>query len=104
MVDYAILGSGVFGGGSSAPAVLPDTPIPPPIILADSLQEKDAKTPVEIFLKGGMSVYRVPEEHLRVWMAPFQDDQGNLHEASVIHTTLKPGYWKMDKRALDGVD
>lgn len=42
-----------------------------------------------------LTVHRMPEEYLRVWVAPFQDQQGNLHEGSVIHTVLKPGYWQL---------
>lgn len=42
-----------------------------------------------------LMVHRMPEEYLRVWVAPFQDQQGNLHEGSVIHTVLKPGYWQL---------
>lgn len=39
------------------------------------------------------TVQRVQEQHLRVWIAPFQDEHGNLHEDSTVHTVLKPGYW-----------
>ena len=39
--------------------------------------------------------YRQPEKHQRVWIAPFQDAQGNLHEASLIHTLIGQGYWQM---------
>jgi len=42
------------------------------------------------------SVERVTEQHLRVWLAPYQDEQGQFHEASVIHTVLRPGYWQMN--------
>lgn len=40
-------------------------------------------------------VSRVREESLSVWIAPFQDEQGNLHEGSVIHTVIRPGYWQL---------
>ena len=51
-------------------------------------------------LKGsinGSKIQRVSEEHLRVWLAPFQDEQGDFHEASIIHTVLKPGYWQISE-------
>jgi conjugal transfer pilus assembly protein TraV len=48
-----------------------------------------------ISLSDTFTVQRMPEEYLRVWIAPFQDNQGNLHEGSVIHTIVKPGCWKM---------
>ncbi len=40
-------------------------------------------------------VHRISEERLSVWLAPFQDEQGDFHEASVVHTVLKPGYWQL---------
>lgn len=48
-----------------------------------------------IVLTGDQSVQRIREEHLRVWVAPYQDDQGNLHESSTVHTVLKPGHWSV---------
>jgi conjugal transfer pilus assembly protein TraV len=49
----------------------------------------------EIILSDQTTVNRIKEDHLRVWIAPFQDDQGNLHEGSVIHTVIRPGYWQL---------
>jgi conjugal transfer pilus assembly protein TraV len=51
--------------------------------------------PVSIPFSDEMVVHRIQEEHLRVWIAPFQDEQGNLHEGSVVHTVLKPGFWQI---------
>ena len=36
-----------------------------------------------------MMVQRTPEKPLRVWIAPYQDQDGNLREASVVHTVCK---------------
>lgn len=44
-------------------------------------------------------IQRVQEEHLRVWVAPYQDEQGNFHEASVVHTVIKPGYWQLFEKS-----
>lgn len=49
----------------------------------------------EAVLSDQILVNRVREEHLRVWIAPFQDEQGNLHEGSVVHTVIRPGYWQL---------
>ena len=38
-------------------------------------------------------IQRMQEEHLTVWIAPFEDERGNFHEDSVIHTVIKPGAW-----------
>jgi len=47
----------------------------------------------DIALSDDMVVHRIREEHLRVWVAPFQDHQENLHEGTIVHTVLKPGFW-----------
>ena len=49
----------------------------------------------EIVLSDQTLVSRVREEHLRVWIAPFQDEQGNLHEGSVVYTVIRPSYWQL---------
>lgn len=49
----------------------------------------------EIILSDQTTVKRVTEDPLRVWIAPFQDEQGNLHEGSVVHTVIRPGYWQL---------
>ncbi len=64
---------------------------------------KDPKDMSSAFLSAddfsteGMIIERVKEAHLRVWVAPFQDEQGQFHEASVIHTVLKPGFWQVQE-------
>ena len=49
----------------------------------------------EIVRSDQTMVSRVQEAPLRVWIAPFQDEHGNLHEGSVIHTVVRPGYWQL---------
>jgi conjugal transfer pilus assembly protein TraV len=49
----------------------------------------------EIILSDQTTVSRVQEAPLRVWIAPFQDEQGNLHEGSAVHTVIRPGYWQL---------
>jgi conjugal transfer pilus assembly protein TraV len=49
--------------------------------------------PEAIALYDKAKVHRMKEEHLKVWVAPFEDEQGNFHEDSVIHTVLKAGSW-----------
>lgn len=67
-----------------------------PVLLTPKDEESvDGETP--IYLSDDTVVHRVREKALRVWMAPFQDEQGNLHEASFIHTILKPGRWQLQE-------
>lgn len=93
MVDQGVLGEGALGkGGNNVTTILP----PELVIAMGSLEDK--LTGIQgagLRLVDGGHARRVPEEHLRVWVAPFQDDQGNLHEGSVIHTVLKPGHWQL---------
>ena len=53
--------------------------------------------PHAIALADKAKVHRMKEEHLKVWVAPFEDEQGNFHEDSVIHTVLKPGSWQLSE-------
>jgi conjugal transfer pilus assembly protein TraV len=43
-----------------------------------------------------LSVDRVADAPLKIWFAPFMDAEGNFHEASVIHTVLKSGFWRVE--------
>lgn len=47
----------------------------------------------EIVLSDQSLVQRSPEQHIRVWVAPYQDEAGNLHEASFIHSVIQSGFW-----------
>jgi conjugal transfer pilus assembly protein TraV len=73
-------------------------PLSSPIMATDSLtveRDKTLSQQAEIPLSDTMTVHRIQEEYLRVWIAPFQDAQGNLHEGSIVHTVLKPGSWQV---------
>jgi len=87
LVEQGVVGADVSGKGGSVSIMPP----PAPVITTGSLGGNIS----DVLLMDGGQVRRVSEEHLRVWIAPFQDDQGNLHEGSVIHTVLKPGYWQL---------
>jgi conjugal transfer pilus assembly protein TraV len=43
-----------------------------------------------------LNVQRVSEQHLRVWVAPYQDEQGHFHEDAIIHVVLRPGFWQVN--------
>jgi conjugal transfer pilus assembly protein TraV len=95
MVDQQVGGKDAVGGMQS---ILPHhtTSSPSPIISTSSTGIENSNVPITaVPLSDSFTVQRIPEEYLRVWIAPFQDQQGNLHEGSIIHTVLKPGYWKM---------
>lgn len=66
-----------------------------PVFAPNNLVSETSADRQEIVLSDQTTVNRIKEEHLRVWVAPFQDDQGNLHEGSVVHTVIRPGYWQL---------
>lgn len=49
----------------------------------------------EIVLSDKSVIQRGREEHLRVWIAPHADEDNNFHEASVVHTIIRPSYWHL---------
>lgn len=63
-----------------------------PVFSPSALQNPNIET---IHLSNKTILHRQPERHLRLWVAPFQDAQGNFHEGAVIHTLLARGYWQM---------
>lgn len=42
---------------------------------------------------GTSSKLRYPEDVMRVWIAPYEDTNGNYHQASSVYTVTRPGYW-----------
>jgi len=52
--------------------------------------------PETIVLSDHSVIQRQPEQHMRIWFAPFQDINGNFHEASVVHTLLRPSFWQVN--------
>lgn len=47
---------------------------------------------------------RYGESVMRIWTAPYEDSNGNYHEASVFYTVIKPGHWigAPPKEIVDG--
>lgn len=74
---------GVRGDDQETRAISPlvsTAPLPPvsltPIVLSDNTV-----------------IHRQAEQVMRIWIAPFQDQQGNFYEASVVHTVQRPSFW-----------
>ena len=42
---------------------------------------------------GAHSAARAPEKLLKVWIAPFEDEDGHLHEASYINALIQESHW-----------
>lgn len=76
------------------------SPFSVPVISSNSLSVDNAALnnvphSTDIPLSETLWVRRIPEHPIRVWIAPYQDAQGNFHEGSLIHTVFKPGFWQI---------
>ena len=76
------------GGNSSHPLVINQTP-------TSTGSSSSGPTPMSVVDSNGMVIQRSPEKPLRIWIAPHQDRDGNLREASIIHTVVKQGHWQL---------
>lgn len=72
-------------------------PVIAPVVLTgnDSLANQHPGDPVVFIDSNGLMIERAREKPLRVWIAPYQDQSGNFHESSVVHTVITPGYWQI---------
>ncbi len=64
-------------------------------VLTGTSNSFGSTTPIQIVDSDGLVIQRTPEQPLRIWIAPYQDQDGNLREASVVHTVVKQGYWQL---------
>lgn len=53
---------------------------------------------------GGTSLQRIPETSIRVWLPPYQDNQGNWCEGRYVHTLLKPAKWQLTRSKFNDED
>lgn len=42
------------------------------------------------------SVTRSPEPVMRLWIAPYQDSQGNYFSSTQVYHVIQPGHWSTD--------
>jgi conjugal transfer pilus assembly protein TraV len=75
---------GEIGGASSASSLITSS--------TQSISYKDAVYSKINFYKNGEPL-RYGETVMRVWVAPFEDKEGNYHQESDIYTITKPGSW-----------
>ena len=64
-----------------------------PVLVQSPLPSLNQET---IVLSDHSVIHRQPEQHMRIWMAPFQDANGNFHEAAVVHTLQRPSFWQVN--------
>lgn len=76
-------------GGADAPRPTPD------IVPSDSVP-----TGAPVFtpaIGANTAAIRVPPRILRLWVAPWEDADGDLHEASHVHVIVNAGRWQIDR-------
>ena len=70
--------------------------------LTDQLSQEDLKTGKTTAARGAMkdgghsynaARYRVPEQVGTLWIAPFLDQDGILHESRFVHFVIAVGHW-----------
>lgn len=91
---------------SGKPAISPSaasTQATSSIVALSPLSPSPALNPV------GATALRSPPRVLRLWIAPWEDADGDLHDASVVHVVVDTGHWLIERvrpvpRArLDGI-
>ena len=65
------------------------------LIAADSVKPLLPAQPYQVNTQSFEGIERVPEQYLRIWLPPYQDVYGNLHEESAIQTVIRPGMWRL---------
>ena len=51
-----------------------------------------------------MTPKRAPEELLRIWVAPYIDEEGDLHAEHVIFTTVRTARWAPDSLEVKSIE
>lgn len=75
-------------------SALQDSSIQHNEILTDGISRSEVLTDGSLPIGVG-SAKRSDEKTLRVWIAPYIDDQGHFHESSRIHTVIQPSRWNV---------
>lgn len=81
-----------------------DTPVTPGTASASSgatptADSSPAAATPDVALQPGSSTaaLRSPPRVLRLWIAPWEDADGDLHEASVVHVLVDAGRWLIER-------
>lgn len=72
------------------------TPAPVPTAVAAAPGAAARLSPSAFNAPNSGTPLRTPERVLRIWMAPFQDQEGDLHDQRYVYTTVQPGQWTLD--------
>ena len=46
-------------------------------------------------------VTRSPEQVMRLWIAPYQDNRGNYYSSTLVYHVIQTGHWSMESSVKD---
>jgi conjugal transfer pilus assembly protein TraV len=72
------------------------TPAPVPTAVAAAPGSVQHLSPATFNAPSSGTPLRTPERVLRIWMAPFMDQEGDLHDQRYVYVTVTPGQWTLD--------
>lgn len=56
---------------------------------------------VNVSYSANDEVNRSPEQVMRLWIAPYQDSQGNYFSSTQVYHVIQPGHWSTDPAIED---
>ena len=96
--DAAAAGSGKVAGGAGAvpagPVKVERQALPAPGGPTKLVVAMPAPSASVVVAPVAAKVVRRPEETARIWIAPYQDAAGYLHEGEYVHIVVRPGRWE----------
>ncbi len=79
-----------------APSVQFTTPAPVTTAAAAAPGAATRLSPAAFNAPSTGTPLRTPERLLRIWLAPFQDADGDLHDQRYVYVTVTPGQWTLE--------
>jgi conjugal transfer pilus assembly protein TraV len=61
-----------------------------------NLPSNDPVLTVNVSYSADDGVIRSPEKMMRLWIAPYQDSQGNYFSSTRVYHVIQPGHWSTD--------
>jgi conjugal transfer pilus assembly protein TraV len=85
-----------YAADRQAPSVQFSTPAPMATASSAVPGAIDRTSPADMNAPSTGTPLRTPERVLRIWIAPFQDTDGDLHDQRYLYVTITPGQWTLE--------
>ncbi len=66
-----------------------------------TLSSNDPVLTVNVSYSADEGVSRSPEQVMRLWIAPYQDNRGNYFSSTQVYHVIQPGHWSTDPAIED---